>query len=62
MIESRGVELDELHVLDGSFRAIDHSYAVACRYERIGGCGIDGTYTSGSDKRNPRKEFIDFTR
>ena len=47
MVKCGRVELDELHVRNLPFRAIDHRDAVAGGNERIGRCLIDGTDTTG---------------
>ena len=59
MIQGGGVELDELHVLNGSFCAVDHGDAVAGCHEGICGRGVDSTDTSGSHQGHPGQEFVD---
>ena len=59
MEERRGMELHELHVLDGTFGAIDHRDTVARRHQRIRGRLVDSADASGSHKRDFREERVD---
>ena len=42
MIEGRGMELDELHVLHRSLGTVDHGDAVARGHQRVGGVAVHG--------------------
>ena len=60
MIKCRRVELDEFHILYGSFGAVDHRYAVACRYRRVGCGGVYLSYSAGGHYRHFRQESVYF--
>ncbi len=59
MEESRGVELDKLHVAHGALGAVDHGYAVAGGHEGVGGGGVDSTHASGGHDSGPGEEGVD---
>ncbi len=59
MIEGRGVELDELHVFDSAFGAVDHGYAVAGGYEGVGGGAVDGSASACGYEGDAGEESID---
>ena len=59
VIERGRVELDELHVADGALGAVDHSDAVAGRYERIGRGAVDGADAPCGHYGDTGEESID---
>ena len=56
------VELDEFHILHRSFGAVDHRYAVAGSYRRIGRRCVDLTDASGCHNRYLSKEGVHLAR
>ena len=56
------MELNELHILDGAFRTVDHRNAVARGHERIGRGLIHRTDASRSHQRHFRQESADPSR
>ncbi len=61
MEERRGVELDELHVGNGAFGAIDHCNAVAGGNEGICGGLVDCAYAAGGHYGDFGEEGVDFS-
>lgn len=59
MIEARGVELYELHVLHRSLGAVDHCLAVAGGDNRVCGCLVDGTAAAGTHQRDLAQIGVD---
>ena len=59
MEESRGVELYELHVLDGTLGAVDHGDAVAGGHEGIGGGLVHSSRAAGGHDGDTAQEGID---
>ena len=62
MEQCGGVELDELHVLYRSFGAVDHGYAVAGGYQRVGGGEIHGPASAGGHECHLGQEGVDLAR
>ncbi len=60
MIQCGWVKLNELHVLDRSFGAVYHRYAVACGYKRIGSGSVDGSHSSCGHECHPRQKCVNF--
>jgi len=62
MIESRRMELDELHILHCALGTIDHRNAIARSHQRIGCLTIDGFTPARSHDSDLGKESIHFAR
>ena len=62
VIQGGGVELDEFHVLHRSFGTINHSNAVACGNERIGGGLVHRAHAASRHERHARKESVHLAR
>lgn len=59
MIEGRGMELDELHVLHCALGAVDHRDAVAGGDEGVGRGGVDGATAAGGHQCRLGQERVD---
>ena len=59
IVQSRGVELDELHVFNHGLGPVRHGDAVARRHPRIGRHVIDIPHAAGGDDRHPGKNGLD---
>jgi hypothetical protein len=60
MVEAGGMKLDELHVCDGSARAIGHGNTVAGGDIRVGGIEIDFSATARRQEGDRRRERFNF--
>ena len=59
VVERRGVELDELHVLGDGLGAVAHGDSVARGHDRIGGRGVDVAAAARGDDGEFRKHGLD---
>ncbi len=59
MVQGRGMELYEFHVLDGSLGTVHHRDAVAGGHQRVGGCGVHGSDAARGHNGHFCQERID---
>ena len=60
IVQRRGVELDELHVLGDGLGAVTHGDAVARGYDGIGGRGVDVAAAARRDDGDFGQHGLDF--
>ena len=59
VVQGGRVELYEFHALYRTFGTVNHGDSVACRDIRVGGCGVNGSCSSGGNQSHFRQEGVD---